>query len=207
MQTYVVRVEPLSGIIVVGTEVSHQAQTLGDHVVGVCRVLSAHRRGVVGECSHQLEGVLSADIVESLVLDNRDAELNEVGEQGLEHLGGALGEIDKGDQSLAEVFGVLGLLDGRENVENIRDQLIELGLDRSLVDSEEGAKGVHGGESDLDGLIVEALLESLDDRFGGLVANDVGGRGEDSVGVLSLVSLLSLSKLEQGTEQLVPLLV
>lgn len=110
MQTYIVGVEPLSGIIVVGTEVSHQAQTLSDHIVGICRVLSAHRWGVVGKCSHQLKGVLSADIVKGLVLDNRDAELNQVGEQRLEHLGGAFRQIDEGDQSFAEILGILRLL-------------------------------------------------------------------------------------------------
>lgn len=58
-----------------------------------------------------------------------------------------------------------------------------------------------------DGIILEALLESLHDIVLVLLLNDLGSRRKDAVCRLALLRLGSLAQLEQYTEQLGPLVV
>lgn len=70
-------------------------------------------------------------------------------EELLEHLGSGLGEIDEGDQGLAEIIRIVGVFDGRQDVENIGDQGEVLGLALLADVSEKGGKGFHGSQTNL----------------------------------------------------------
>jgi len=122
---------------------------LSDHVVGKVGVLLAHDWGIVGKSGHELQRILTGSLSEILVLDHGDAELNEAIEERLEHLGRDFSKIDERDESLGEEISIARVFDGWQDVEDLADERVVLGL-RLLGDgAEEGCKGLDGRNPDL----------------------------------------------------------
>lgn len=133
-------------------------------------------------------------------MNDRYGELDEVLEERLEHFGSSLGKIDEGNKGLAEVVGVLRVLDGWEDVEDVGDEVVVFGLGLFAEGPEEGGKSLHGGKADQNGLIREASVESLENHLFVLLLDNSGSGSEDAVSVLSLFGFSGLAELEEGAE-------
>ena len=114
---------------------------MGDHVVGEVGILLAHERSVIGERGHEFQGVLSGRLSQILVLNNGDAELDEAVEQRLEHLGRDFSKIDERDEGLGEELCIARVLNGWQNVENLSDERVVLGLGLLGDGAKEGREG------------------------------------------------------------------
>lgn len=121
MVTYILGRVPFLGIIIISTDISHQAQALGDHLLGKVRFLLAHIWRVVGEGGHQFQGILANLIAQLLISNDTNAELDKVAERSLEHLRIDLCQLDQSKESGGQLLALAGLLEGGGGCEEGRE--------------------------------------------------------------------------------------
>src|SRR5437773_65319 len=69
---------PLLCLVIVNSDVSHQRQTLRDHIISIVRIFTAHLRIVIGKRCHEFKRVLSSLVTEVFVLYDRYAENDKI---------------------------------------------------------------------------------------------------------------------------------
>ena len=93
--------------------------------------------------------VLPRLVTKILVLHNRDAEGEQVTEERFEHAWRELCQVDQVHECLAKLVRVSGVLDGRQYVQDVRDEGVVFLL-RLFVDvSEKRSECLNGSKADL----------------------------------------------------------
>src|SRR5690348_480706 len=102
--SYIVRSVPFRCIIVIGSNIGHQTQTLSDHVCCVGGVFLDHCWRVVCKCCHEFQGILSSLVIQLFILDDRNGECHQVVEQWLEHFWCYFGEINQRHEGSSQLL-------------------------------------------------------------------------------------------------------
>lgn len=149
MTTYIFRFVPLFSIVVISTDISHQTETLGNHLLRKFRVLLAGVGCRIGKSSHQFQGILTNLVTELLVGNDTDAEFEQVVEHGLEHFRADLRQFDQRQESRRKLVSPGDFLQRGQNVEQVGSQREELRV-RLLGDgTEERSESFHGSNAHL----------------------------------------------------------